>query len=82
MTNYNQHIESLLEGVVYKKKFGGSESSGNKNELVGQKYIDNISLMRELAVEIAHFDNLLEGATKIHPLDNKAIQELRKAKKL
>lgn len=79
--DYNQHIESLLEATVYKKKFGGAESAGNKTEVIGKKFVDNISLMRELSIELAHFDNLVEGATKIKPMDNKVFTELQKARK-
>ena len=81
MKNFNDHINGLLnENYVNTSLFGGSKQS-SKNELVGKKYIDNISLLRELGVELAHFDKLILDISKVKPMDSKVLQELQKAKK-
>jgi hypothetical protein len=67
--------------VDFKRKMGGNASAGNENLKIGERYVQRISLMRELDIEIAHFKGIVESAGKLLPVDQNALKELRKALK-
>mgnify|MGYP003404558399 CR=1 FL=1 len=75
--------ELLNEATMldFKKKLGGNEAAGNTNLKVGERYVQRISLIRELDIEIAHFKGVLDGAKKLQPQDQNAVRELTRAVK-
>lgn len=83
MSKFETFTETLLEGNYsdLKKKLGGAPIAGNVSEVVGKKFVDSISIMRELDIEIAHFNNLVEAASKVVPAIPAVVSELKKAHK-
>jgi hypothetical protein len=75
--------ELLNEATLldFKKKLGGNEAAGNSNLKVGERYVQRISLIREIDIELAHFKAMIDGATKMQPVDQIAVRELKRALK-
>lgn len=79
MNKLETYFESLLEAdSTLKRKLGGNPSAP-VSEIIGKKFVDCISILRELNIEIAHFQNLVEMASKVQPAIPAVVTELKKA---
>lgn len=75
-------LDDILEEATLldmKRKMGGNEAAGAISQKIGERYIQRVSLVREIDVQIAHFGALIEAATKLQPPDQKTVTELKKA---
>jgi hypothetical protein len=77
-----EYLEELIESATLldlKKKMGGNPGTSESLK-IGEKFVKEISLMRELDIEIVHFDYLIDAASNLVPPNQIVARELKKAK--
>ena len=60
---------------------GGNSRAGSTDKILGLKYVDRISLMREIDIGRTQIKNLIEASTKIGPDAQIASRALKNALK-
>lgn len=79
MKEFLEHLVESTTLLDLKKKMGGNPSTSESLK-VGEKFVKEISLMRELDIELVHFEYLIDAASNMIPPNQVVIKELKKAK--